>query len=96
MTLDLKVPAQRAQFKVCVVVPFVTMWYARAWVWGVESYSALTHFWEVGDTSFFYAALPLCEPHSRTPPASTARPHASLPAEPRLDLPPLVPRAGAY
>ena len=59
MTLDIKTRAGLLQFKVCVIIPFFVMLWARGYVWATEAYSALKFFHDAGDDAFFYGALPL-------------------------------------
>jgi hypothetical protein len=59
MTLDIKTRAGLLQFKICVIIPFFVMLWARGYVWATEAYSALKTFHDAGDDAFFYGALPL-------------------------------------
>mmetsp|Transcript_64547 Transcript_64547/g.179574 ORF Transcript_64547/g.179574 Transcript_64547/m.179574 type:complete len:347 (+) Transcript_64547:121-1161(+) len=54
-TLDVQNKGHYMQFKVIVVVQFVTLWYTRGFVWLSQIYSALTFFHAQGDTHFFIA-----------------------------------------
>ena len=59
MTLDIKTRGGLLQFKICVIIPFFVMLWARGYVWATEAYSALKFFHDAGDDAFFYGALPL-------------------------------------
>ena len=59
MTLDIKTRGGLLQFKICVIIPFFVMLWARGYVWATEVYSALKTFHDAGDDAFFYGALPL-------------------------------------
>ena len=59
MTLDIKTSSGLLKFKICVIIPFFVMLWARGYVWATEVYSALKTFHDAGDDAFFYGALPL-------------------------------------
>ena len=59
MTLDIKTRSGLLKFKICVIIPFFVMLWARGYVWATEVYSALKTFHDAGDDAFFYGALPL-------------------------------------
>ena len=59
MTLDIKTSSGLLKFKICVIIPFFVMLWARGYVWAMEVYSALKTFHDAGDDAFFYGALPL-------------------------------------
>ena len=59
MTLDIKTRGGLLQFKICVIIPFFVMLWARGYVWATEVYSALKTFHDAGDDAFFYGAMPL-------------------------------------
>ena len=60
MTLDIKTRGGLLQFKICVVIPFFVMLWARGYVWATEAYSALKFFHDAGDDA---SSTALCRSH---------------------------------